>query len=292
MKIRTGMGLYPRAVRLANGFFDSLGLPLLAGPEVTNYKAGQRTRNVPRAKIAALAHLLTPQRAVGESKVRLGNAGDGGYVSLDTGDRIRYALSLGVENDDSWDMDCVNRGMRVYQYDYSIDRAPHQHELAEFHKKRIGPAKTDDEESITSILEAYSLTEDSSVILKIDIEGSEWDVFDATPIEALKKFDQIICEFHYFGAITDDAWYGRARRVLEKLNTAFGVVHVHANNHGPWVFPANVPFPHVLEVTYANRGQYQLEDSNEIFPTELDMPNRSDWPDLFLGDFRFTGLHE
>jgi hypothetical protein len=128
------------------------------------------------------------------------------------------------------------------------------------------------------------------VLLKIDIEGSEWEVFDATPVEAFKKFDQIVCEFHYFGAIIEDSWYERAQRVLKKLDSVFGVVHVHANNHGPWIFPANVPFPHVLEVTFANRAQYRLEDSTEIFPTEFDSPNKPDWPDLFLGDFHFRGL--
>ncbi len=292
MKIKTGLGLYPRAMRLANGFFDYCKLPFLAGSEVTNYKAGERLRYVPRAKIASLAHLLTPKKAVGESKIRLGSQGDGGYVSIDTGTRIKHAFSLGIENDDTWDIDCANRGIRVYQYDYSIDKAPHEHTLTEFHKKKIGVKKTESEETLSSILEAYSLDQDSSVILKIDIEGSEWEVFDTTPLEVLKKFDQIVCEFHYFGAIGNDAWFERAYRVLKKLDKLFGVIHVHANNHGPWIFPANVPFPHVLEVTYANRGHYQLVDTEEIFPTELDMPNRSDWPDLFLGDFRFNGLHE
>lgn len=292
MKIRTGLGLYPRAIRLANGFFDFFRLPLLAGPQITNYKAGERTRCTPRERIVSLTRLLRPQRAVGESKVRLGRDGDGGYISLDTGTRVTHALSLGIEQDDSWDIDCANRGIRVYQYDYSIDQAPHQHELTEFHKKKIGPRKTESEETIASILEAHALTEDASVLLKVDIEGSEWDVFDATPVEALKKFDQIIGEFHYFGAISDAAWYERARRVLEKLNAVFGVVHVHGNNHGPFVFPANVPIPHVLEITFANRERYRLEDSDETFPTGIDMPNRPDWPDLYLGDFRFKGLHE
>lgn len=292
MKIRTGLGLYPRVMRLANNFFDSFGLPFLAGSEVINYKASERVRNTPRERVVTLTRLLAPKKAVGESKVRLGRTGDGGYVSLDTGTRVRYALSFGIEGDDSWDIDCANRGIRVYQYDNSIDQSPHQHALTEFYKKNIGPKKTEHEESIASVLEAHSLTEDSSVILKVDIEGSEWKVFDATPVEALKKFDQIVCEFHYFGAIIDDEWYERARRVLEKLNTVFAVVHVHANNHGNFIFPAGVPIPHVLEVTFANRGQYRLEESTETFPTELDSPNKPGWPDLYLGDFHFAGLHE
>jgi Methyltransferase FkbM domain len=292
MKIRTGLGLYPRAMRLANNLFDYFGLPLLAGTEVINYKIAQSLSAVPHERVVVLTQLLTPKKAVGQSKVRLGRTGDGGYISLDTGTRIRYALSFGIEGDDSWDIDCANRGIQVYQYDYSIDQAPHQHTLTEFYKKKIGPKKTEDEESIASVLEAHSLTKDASVILKIDIEGSEWKVFDATPVEALKKFDQIVCEFHYFASIIDDEWYECARRVLEKLNTAFAVVHVHANNYGSFIFPAGVPFPRVLEVTFANREQYRIEESAETFPTELDSPNRSDWPDLYLGDFHFRGLHE
>ena len=74
---------------------------------------------------------------------------------------------------------------------------------------------------------------------------------------------------------------------MRKLKLLFEVVHVHANNWDPILPIANVPFPEALEVTFVNRTLYQFENNTELFPTDIDFPNRPDRIDIFLGDFRF-----
>jgi hypothetical protein len=246
-------------------------------------------------RILKLGSLLAPQQAIGQSKVRLGSKFDGGYICLNDFDGITTAFSLGIGQNDDWDVEIAGKGIVVHQFDHSIDRPPHVHPNCHFHKKRIVPADdgTSNAETIAHLVEKYSRSGEVSLILKIDIENDEWQVLAETTRDHLAKFSQIICEYHLFSAVTDDVWYQRALHVLEKLNRDFAVVHVHGNNivHdnniAPWADVLSVPFPELLEVTYASRKRYKFEPSQEVFPTWLDAPNDPNKPDMYLGRFVF-----
>jgi hypothetical protein len=242
-----------------------------------------------RDRILKLGSLLAPQQVVGQSKVRLGSKYDGGYVCLDDFDWITTAFSFGVGESDEWDVEVAGKGIVVHQFDHSIDGPPRVHPNCHFYRKRIVPRDdgTSEVETIAHLVEQHDRTRDSSLILKIDIENDEWQVFAETSIDHLVRFSQVICEFHLFSAVTDDVWYQRALHVLEKLNRGFAVVHVHGNNTEPWADLGGVPFPQLLEVTYASRKRYKFEPSHEVFPTGLDAPNDPNNPDMFLGRFVF-----
>ena len=241
-----------------------------------------------RDRILRVARLLKPQRAAGHSKVRLGSQHDGGYVCLDDFFGLDAAFSFGIEQNASWDSDAAVRGLIVHQFDHTVDGVYNPHPNFRFQKKKISAEAKDNEESIPSLLRQFGSGAPASVLLKIDIEYSEWPVFDATPADDLNQFSQIICEFHGLCDVLDDAHYHRMVRVLEKLDSRFGVVHVHGNNFSPYMFIGNVPFPPTMEVTLANRSRYQLEPTDEIFPTGLDNPCDASKPDHFLGRFQFA----
>ena len=125
------------------------------------------------------------------------------------------------------------------------------------------------------------------MILKIDVEGAEWDVLDAATSDELARFSQIVGEFHEFSNVKDPAWRDKVQRVLVKLRSMFDVVHVHGNNWGKLNVIANVAVPEAIELTFANRSIYECGETNEIFPTALDQPNFNARPDIFLGNMRF-----
>jgi hypothetical protein len=126
-----------------------------------------------------------------------------------------------------------------------------------------------------------------NLLLKIDIENDEWAVFDSTPLELLGRFSQIVVEFHFFTSPSDFNWRQLYGRVLRKMSHEYAVVHVHANNFGGFSNVANVVIPNVFEITYAKRGIYSFEVTDEVFPGPLDSPNDPGHPDLHLGSFRF-----
>jgi len=243
---------------------------------------------VAQARILELASLLRPYRALEREKIRVGGQNDGGYISLDDFEGICKAFSFGIGADVSWDLDMAQRGILIYQFDHTVLAPDSFHPNFRFQRKRIVPSSPgEDEETLLSLSKQY-LNHTEYSILKIDVEHDEWAIFDAAADEALKPFAQIICEFHGFSSVVDDIWFKRALAVLHKLRRQFAVVHVHGNNAISWTNIGNVPFPELLEVTFANRSQYSFQPSEELFPTTLDSPNDPSNPDLFLGNFVFS----
>jgi hypothetical protein len=241
--------------------------------------AGRRAREALR--------LLQPFAADGLSKVRLGRPFDGGYVVLDDLDGISAAVSLGLGADVSWDLDMAARGKVVYQYDHTVDDYRPASDRLIFRKRRIGAVDDDTRVSLDTVLRECIGEGHTELILKMDIESDEWMVLDAVDPRLLQHCRQFVCEFHDLGRLADTGFSGMVHRCFEKLSDTFFVCHVHGNNWGRLCNVGNVVFPEVLEITFANRGRYAPRNVVEIFPTPLDMPNREERPDCFLGTFRF-----
>jgi hypothetical protein len=235
-----------------------------------------------------LARHFLPRAARGHRKIKVGGPNDGGYVMLDDFEGIGSAFSLGVGWDVSWDVEIADRGIPVYAFDHTMASAPATHANLQFFRRKIAAQPNEDEETLGTLLEKYAADDSEPAhLLKMDIEGDEWVIFEAAESHQLRRFSQIVCEFHYFSRATDQSWHARAIAVMEKLATSFQVVHVHGNNYAPLIAVGNVPFPEVLEVTFASKERYIFEDSEETFPTSVDKPN---WPraaDLYLGHFKF-----
>jgi len=238
-----------------------------------------------KRRISELTRFLTPCSAKSFAKIRLGNLNDGGYVCVDDF-AVAFAISLGIANDASWDLDVANRSIRVAQYDHTIDAPPSAHPAFLFFKQKIGNTD-DDGMTIADIIARHQIVDDASVILKIDIEHAEWKVFDQTTDSTLSRFAQIVGEFHGFDEVIDDDWFERAMRVFDKINRQFGLVHVHGNNCASQLVLDNMLFPRSLELTFANRDRYTLVESQEYFPGPLDAPNDPKKPDCGLGQFRY-----
>jgi hypothetical protein len=62
-----------------------------------------------------------------------------------------------------------------------------------------------------------------SIVLKIDVEGAEWDAFLQTPASVFERIDQLAVEFH---GVDED----RFVLAVWALKQHFHVAHVHFNN--------------------------------------------------------------
>jgi Methyltransferase FkbM domain len=237
------------------------------------------------APLLALLALLAPRQAAGMRKVRVGTSRDGGYVMLDDFQGIDVALSLGIGPDVSWDFDLAQRGIPVWQYDHTISSLPKEHPLFRFEQKRIvSQGSSIHDLTLTELLQKLGRQQS---VLKIDIEGDEWDVLAQLEPHLLNNCRQMVIEFHDFIAIKNPAWSDQARQALLLLATVFGVVHVHGNNLSKHIISNGLSLPDSLEVTFANRQFYKLETTEEIFPGRYDKRNNPYFPDFTLGRFQF-----
>ncbi len=227
--------------------------------------------------------IVTPCTANGIKKIRIGGANDGGYVMLDPGDG-GIAYSLGVSSYSPWDLEMAERNFRVYQYDGSIDAEPDTHKNIFFNKYYVGSTGCENEncKTIKQIITENNHQDEKNIIAQIDIEGAEWDLFDAMDAQDILRFKQIVIEFHRVHT------FEHTYKILRKINETHTPVHIHYNN----VSTPNLILPdaflyngHHMEITYARTKDYTFSPCTDYFPTPLDMPNLPDRPDIPIGYF-------
>jgi hypothetical protein len=225
----------------------------------------------------------------GFRKARFGSPHDGGYVLIDDFEGIDTAFSFGIAQDCSWDVDVADRDITIYQYDPSIDSPPvTDNPRLIFTKKKISSRDANDSDSLSSLVARHDKRlSRPNILVKMDIENSEWLLFDETPSDVLSRFSQMVVEFHLRNHPLNSYWRDIYARVFQKLSDLYAVVHVHGNNFGKFINVGNVMLPKSFEVTFANRNMYSFVESNELFPGPLDAPNNPTYPDMYLGNFRF-----
>jgi hypothetical protein len=175
-------------------------------------------------------------------------------------------------------------GCQLFQYDHTIDGLPSQHKNFHWHKTGIAAHGSADGvmKSLADIIAANGHAHETNLVLKMDIEGYEWDVFEAIDLDVLRQFSQITMEMHTL-ALGEPDFLRRVRSILAKVYSAHQPIHVHANNHGYVGIIGGVVIPDTLEVTYVRRADHEFRECTHTFPTLLDMPCRKDVPDFFLG---------
>ena len=115
------------------------------------------------------------------------------------------------------------------------------------------------------------------MILKIDCEDCEWNVFIKGSSQ-LSRFRSIIAEFHWLDLVS------RHRRYLEAMKRVlanFTVVHAHECNHFPPKHFGNYSIPAVLEVTFVRNDLVATMTRcvNPPYLQELDHPEKVNTPD-------------
>lgn len=219
--------------------------------------------------------------------LRLGSPNDGGYVMLDpdahgTGG---LAYSLGIDSNVDWDLDMAARGFEVFQYDGSIAALPANHERFHFEKLFIhsNPEPRPGWETLPRLLARNGHAEEKNLILKMDIEGAEWEVLKALERPQLLQFKQIILELHL--RAQDIMRLPEHTAILRRLMHTHQPVHTHVNNNNRQVDYNGEPFWYVWEVSYARRADFSFAPSRLSYPTELDAPCNPLRPDHNLGYF-------
>jgi hypothetical protein len=236
--------------------------------------------------ILNLAQQARPMRAKASPKVRIGSNSDGGYVLNRAFEELGAVLSLGVGDNASFDQFFHSHGTPVIQVDGTIDKPPF--ETAAFIRKNVAKDSSATTISLAEICDMASGlpgVAGKDMILKFDIEGSEWEVFLNASGSLLKRFRIMTGEFHGLTRLLDVNFFLRARTVLDKLCQNHQVTHIHANNIGKVGMVEGVLVPDLLEVTFLRRDFGPFEACDDPIPGPLDYPNQSDKPDIILKPF-------
>lgn len=217
----------------------------------------------------------------GVELIRMGGLEDGSYIMADDLSKYKIAYSLGIGTDVTWDYQMALRGYDIYQYDHTIKKLPRNHE--KFHWSALGISNEDKGKfrTLKTLIHENGHDNYDGMILKMDIEGFEWDVLESIEEDILTKFDQILIELHGI------AKQNRAEKVincLRKLNETHFAVHIHGNNASTINYTGELVTPTLIEAAFLSKNKYTnrvLSDKN--LPTHLDYPCKSDSPDVYIG---------
>jgi FkbM family methyltransferase len=211
---------------------------------------------------------------INKAKVRIGNRGDGGYILVDDLSSDQVVLSFGIGNEASFDLAMAERGHKTYMFDHTIDVPPAQHKNLEFVRNGIsGVSKP--QRSVFSLSDHLRRLDirGENLILKMDVEGAEWESLATARPAVLGRFRQIVVEVHNLHRLGDPSMRNVVARVLGKLNQQFTLCHVHGNNFAQLNLVDGLPVLDLLELTYVRTSVVERQASRTIFPTELDYPN-------------------
>ncbi len=237
--------------------------------------------------IAALRQLV-PRDVPGVGKVRIGGVGDGGYVLLDRLAPQQVVMSFGVGPTVTFDAEMAERGHDILLFDHTVDELPQEHHRFRWFRQGVAGV-SNPAADLFSLADHMEKLPPGTIdpILKMDVEGAEWASLAATPRHALRRFAQIVLEFHTMLALHQPAFNAMAVAALNALSSDFAVVHVHANNWGGMGFVGGLVMPETIEVTYARRDLFATVASQTFYPTAHDTPNCAERADFDLWFYPF-----
>ncbi len=235
------------------------------------------------ARSSEAARLLRPYVTDAEL-IRVGDAGDGGYVMIEAFDAVG-AISIGIGGNVSWDVDVATRGLPIGMFDPTIAAAPAAVPGGTFHRIGLGtPAQATASglalEPLSRLLELAAAPAAGDLILKIDVEGAEWDAL--ADVDDFARYPQVVLELHDMGRLSAADSATNVLHLLRAIHTTHLPVHVHANNEAGLAAFGAYWLPEVLEVSYVRRDLARNARPADTLDTRLDTPSNARFSDLSL----------
>ena len=246
---------------------------------VASVRQARRTDVSRRAETRrALFAEIQPVHVTNCELKRYGELHDGGYpLCANLLGAVKAGYSYGISGYDGWGCD-VSRQLRVpvHQYDCFDLREPScPGGSTVFHGECVGTSKSiENGRPFDTLADQFAGNGHAGtpLVMKIDVEGAEWDSFLLAPDGVFNHIDQLDVEFHH----VDDAKYVETMRRLKQF---FYIAHVHYNNFS--CDPAMQPFPSwAFEVLLVNKRIAVVDASAPPPPPAgLDAANNPAGPD-------------
>ena len=212
--------------------------------------------------------------------IRIGPAGDGGYLVPDDLEGIVASISPGVSDECGFDTQIADRGIVVHLADASVSAPPINHRNFRFRPVFI---ETYESSSTTTLEEmVLSAAPEGDLLLQMDVEGAEYRVLNSGSSKLLARFRIMVIEFHDLSALFTPFGLREIGPVFRKILLTHEVVHIHPNNYQPPNSAGSLIVPQVMEFTFYRKDAGMFEERTVTFPHPLDAPNFPDRPDLVL----------
>jgi hypothetical protein len=230
-----------------------------------------------------MVELLVPS-IFNSKKVKLGRDGDGTYILPNKFiENNGILLSFGVADDTTFeeDFNLMFPNFEIFTFDPSINELPSKN--INIHFDKIGVAgKTSIKNqffTLEEIISQKNINLKEQIVLKMDIEGWEWGVFNNFEFHKY-NIPLIVIEFHMMtiNSLTEllffpFVFYNRYK-ILNNILKHYYIYHQHANNY-QYSFFKKFTFPWLIELTLVKKSYYfnsikkEIEEMNQINCNEM-----------------------
>lgn len=205
--------------------------------------------------------------------IRFGPDTDGGYLIPDDIEGIEACFSPGVSKVSGFELECANRGIKVFLADASVEKLPEEHPDFVFDKKFIGAVGSGNFITIDEWVNNSVSSQNTDLILQMDIEGFEYETILSMSNTLLQRFRIIVIEFHAMHLLWSKTYFDVVSRSFEKLLQNHSIVHIHPNNLGTVVNRNGVELPEMLEISFLRNDRIIQKHPAVTFPHKLDFRN-------------------
>jgi hypothetical protein len=261
--------LSEKVSRLENSIIDKLDERL---PNRQSAEFFHETQDLlAHARALQYIALLKTKQVVGKNFLRFGSVFDGGYLLVDDLAKTDFVISGGIGENCSFDESVAPSVGKVVLIDDSISTVNLMSVNYEFLPLKLSSKLEENSIQITSLLNMHE--EYSDAILKMDIEGAEWNILAELKSSDFLRFRQIALELHSLSDVYNDDFHRIKIKALENLARNHELISISANNYGEYRVIGGVPVPDVLEVTYVRRNSYLFEDGYSLEVSNLESLN-------------------
>lgn len=206
--------------------------------------------------------------------IRIGPSGDGGYLVPDDLQSIDICFSAGVALNWGFEKELYEKaGIASCMFDASVNRPKDLPEVHTFVKKYVGSLSHNDYLSVSDVFSLY-LSKYNEILAQIDIEGSEYELFNSISDRDLLKFRIIVCEFHELDRWIQENFYReKIMKIIDRLLTDFDLIHYHPNSGGGHFLYKGMRLPKTLELTFHRKNVSKGNYGYRLKPHKLDMDN-------------------
>lgn len=220
------------------------------------------------------------------SLIRVGASGDGGYLVPKLLKNIDFAFSPGVANTATFEEALIAIDIPCFLADYSVEVPPISGEKVDFEKKFIGRFDNEIFMTMDSWIRLKKV-DSNNLLLQMDIEGAEWDVFDSMSHETLLQFKVLVIEFHSLHLLFFRFSFERIKMIFDLLLNDFYVVHYHPNNNDGLQEYLGIKISPTAEMTFLRKDSCSKISQRDKITHPLDSHN-SDWKPLIFAESTFN----
>lgn len=254
----------------------SLVRDLIAFSRICRNLVFYRTFSVRSTSKEDIQKLLQDLYPVFVSLRRLGGNGDGGYLVPDDLEGIEACFSPGVGTISNFEKECSDLKIKTFLADASVESPAIEDDSLYFVKKYVGAMNDENFITMDEWVSSSSIDEDTDLMLQMDVEGFEYEIFLNMSEELLRRFRIIVVEFHNLDQLWNNPFFSLSSRVFKKILQTHFCVHLHPNNNDLFLKAQGLSIPLTMEFTFLRRDRANGNLKHAVsFPHYLDRKNNS-----------------